>query len=100
MSPTSHYRVCVKCGRFLEVERMGVHVIEWAEVRPYRIWRADLVKCPECGVEVIVAFGGGPLARGGEEKMERLMKELREGVFGPFVEAFHTARSKREATGG
>jgi len=30
--------------------------------QPYKLWDADLYECPECGVEIIVGFGSGPIA--------------------------------------
>ena len=43
--------MCVKCSKFMEVEKIGV------KVRPKGYegaFHADLLKCPKCGSEVLV----------------------------------------------
>ena len=52
--------VCVQCKVKLRPERNGVHVVETFgedSDEPYKLWRADLYKCPKCGVEVVAGFG-------------------------------------------
>jgi hypothetical protein len=41
----------------------GVGVLDYASYGPYQIWDADLWACRECGAEVVVGFGHGPVAR-------------------------------------
>jgi hypothetical protein len=44
----------------MKVEKNGVvamEMVDYLKQRPYRIWRADKWKCPECGAEVLVGFG-------------------------------------------
>jgi hypothetical protein len=30
--------------------------------RPYKVWQADLLECPDCGFQIITGFGQQPLA--------------------------------------
>lgn len=64
--------VCVPCKLFYRVERQGVAMEEgmpkgellnggsetWG---PYKLWMADLHKCPGCGHELLAGFGHGPI---------------------------------------
>ncbi len=61
--PTTSDYVCVKCQRFMRIEKNGVTVEEQTEVgEPYKLWDADKYRCPACGFEVISGFGRGPIA--------------------------------------
>jgi hypothetical protein len=61
--PTSSNYLC-GCGRFMMVKRNSVTVEELLEDgAPYKLWDADLMECPECGVTVIAGFGRQPLAQ-------------------------------------
>lgn len=53
--------VCRKCECEFKPELNGVGVIETmnnSEAEPYKIWKADLWKCPGCGIEVVAGFSG------------------------------------------
>ena len=52
-----HRPVCIKCQCELKPEWNGVGVVDYAEYGPYKIWDADLWKCPKCGYELVVGFG-------------------------------------------
>ena len=58
--------VCVKCQTELKVSEggVGVAVVEMAfdPPAPYKVWMADLLECPGCGMQVVGNFGGGPVA--------------------------------------
>lgn len=66
--------VCKPCRLFLRPEKNGYIVEEgmpgagripatdpsgWS---PYKLWRADLWKCPGCGAEVVAGFAPHPFA--------------------------------------
>jgi hypothetical protein len=53
--------VCAKCQRFMRCERNGVLVVVMSGDDPYKVFSADLWKCPSCGAEVIGGFGSQPL---------------------------------------
>lgn len=54
--------VCVKCEVELKPEINGVVVVEMFQQNKeiYKLWEADLWKCPICGVEVVLGFGNQP----------------------------------------
>ena len=64
-----HRPVCVKCKLEMRPETNGVGLLDMfnppdkPEPQPYQVWDADLWKCPECGCEIVVGFGEGPVAR-------------------------------------
>lgn len=53
--------VCVKCHCELEPETNGTLVIETASFGVYKVWFADTLKCPGCGVEIVAGFANGPI---------------------------------------
>lgn len=57
-----HRPVCAKCNCELYPKTNGVGVLDMASFGPYRLYHADLWKCPECGLEVVGGFGRGPIA--------------------------------------
>lgn len=62
------------------VEQMGVYVVETtgAELRPYRIWKADAYVCPGCDANVISAFGQEPYAESYKDGFAFVLSVLRE----------------------
>lgn len=57
-------RVCVKCEREFKPEENGVIVAEMFQrnTKIYKLWSADLWKCPVCGIEIVVGFSQYPYA--------------------------------------
>lgn len=55
--------VCVKCEVEFKLEHSGVVVVEMFQKDKdiYKIWQADLWKCPKCGTEIVYGFGDKPL---------------------------------------
>jgi hypothetical protein len=52
--------VCVKCQKFFRIKKNSVTVEEgmphdgvWG---PYKLWKAGLYECPDCGIEVVAGF--------------------------------------------
>jgi len=55
--------VCVKCNRGMIPHKIGVEIVELYLVdQPYKIWPADIVKCPECGHEIAWTDLSDPIA--------------------------------------
>jgi len=58
--------ICVACKKFLRTKKAGVLIEEGMPVgddwRPYKLWYADLYRCPTCGIEVVGGFGARPIA--------------------------------------
>ncbi len=48
--------VCVKCEVEYRPEKNGVTVEEMANFGSYKLWNADLLKCPKCGNEIVGGF--------------------------------------------
>lgn len=48
--------VCVTCQKEYRPEKNGITAIEMASFGPYKIWAADLLKCPKCGHLVISGY--------------------------------------------
>ena len=64
--------VCIKCELQLKPETNGVVVSElfMNDTQVYKVWEADLWKCPGCGMEVIAGWAENPIAEHFEtEKM-------------------------------
>jgi hypothetical protein len=60
--PTASNHLC-GCGRFYQVERNSITVEELDELgRPYKLWDADLWRCPSCGTTLVTGFGRQPIA--------------------------------------
>lgn len=74
--------MCVTCGKELKCKKNEVIVEELAGKRSYRIWEADLWKCPKCGTEIIAGFGLEPIAEHFEKdnRYQRILARLREGA--------------------
>ena len=51
--------VCILCRRIMVLETVGVVAIELVskEGKPYKAYRFDKFKCPECGYEALLQHG-------------------------------------------
>ena len=67
--------VCISCQVQYKTEKGGVYVVEMASFGPYKIWLADLKKCPKCGHLIIGGFGNHPVAFHFEEGFSETLKE-------------------------
>jgi DNA-directed RNA polymerase subunit RPC12/RpoP len=72
--------ICVTCQTEFILFEKGVNVIEMflKPPRPYKIWRADLYKCPGCGAEIINGFALGPSAIHSDEDFKEIYKSVLE----------------------
>jgi hypothetical protein len=72
-------KMCATCGVEYCKEKSGVHVVEMASFGVYKIWLADLHKCPKCGHVLIAGFGGNALAEHYDEpRFSKLYRKLLE----------------------
>lgn len=53
--------VCIHCQVEFEVEKCGILVLEMASFGVYKVWAADVLKCPGCATEIIYGYGQNPL---------------------------------------
>lgn len=54
--------ICVKCETEYEIKKAGVTAEEMASFGGYKLWQADLLRCPKCRHEIITGFGSIPAA--------------------------------------
>jgi len=84
---------CPKCQVALTVTKNGVAVEEMTDSRSYRLWDADLLICPECGIEIISNFGSTPLVEHFRKESYGYVREaLRQK--GPLYQIWNTRRDK------
>ena len=57
----SHRPVCVRCETEMRPETNDTTVVERATFGPYKVWLADVWKCPGCNVEIVSGFGTQPI---------------------------------------
>ena len=71
----SHVPVCAKCELALIPKEAGVYMLEMFgdPPRPYKLWRADLWACVECGAEIVMGYGGRAI---GEHWQENFAETL------------------------
>lgn len=71
--------VCINCEVEMKTEQNGVFVAEMFQdnAKIYKIWHADMWKCPLCDYEVISGFGFSPLANHFDRDLEEWVKELK-----------------------
>lgn len=53
----SHVTHEIALGVEMIPEKNHIYVIEMADFGPYKVWFADLWRCPKCGHKVIAGFG-------------------------------------------
>ena len=72
--------VCVKCEVELKPEYTGVIVAEMMHnnTEIYKLWEADLWKCPECGLEVVLGFGSMPFMEHLDGDLNAMLEEFKE----------------------
>ena len=70
---------CVKCNIDLRPETNGVKVVELMnkDTEIYKIWHADLWKCPTCQVEIVGGFAQQPLFESFEGEGQIILDRLR-----------------------
>jgi len=56
-------KACVTCQTYLATRKNGIVVLETLDDgRPYKVWQADLLECPDCGFQIITGYGQRPMA--------------------------------------
>lgn len=67
--------VCVSCEVEYRPETNGVLVNETASFATYKLWHADLLKCPKCHNLIIAGFASEPLAEHWQDDFIDIYKE-------------------------
>ena len=63
--------VCVECGQEMKVKEVGVEVSEHGgDSKPYKVWSADLLECPNCEKQVIAGFADRPSLQRPDERLD------------------------------
>lgn len=72
--------MCIKCGLELVPDTNGVMVLElWNKnTQVYKIWDADLVKCPGCGIQMVKGFAMNPFAIHHDENFSKVLLDIEE----------------------
>lgn len=72
--------VCVNCEMELRPEINSVIVAEMMRDNTalYKLWEADLWKCPKCGIEVVLGFASQPFMEHFEGNINAKLEELKE----------------------
>lgn len=76
--------ICRTCQVQYKIEKNGAPVIEMFQdpPQPYKIWQADLLRCPGCGHWIATGFGDGPI---GEHFQDDFAKILAKAEAHPLV---------------
>lgn len=71
--------VCVNCEVELKPAHIGIVVAEMMHhnTKIYKLWEADLWKCPECGLEVVLGFASMPFMEHNEGDINAKLEELK-----------------------
>ena len=69
--------VCVPCEIEMRVHEVGVAVLEMASFGPYKLWMADMMKCPHCGHEAITRYADRPVAEHYQSGFEQQLAQTR-----------------------
>ena len=71
--------ICVKCNRQMRPEHNGEIVLENHSdyTTPYKLWMADLYKCPVCGIQVVTGFASNPRAEHYQEYFKEQLEEAK-----------------------
>ena len=76
--------ICVPCKVFLKIERNGVTFEEGfgdGQQRPYKLWMADLYRCPACDRQVIAGLGRDRVAEHYEPDYDVWREKLQPMLF-------------------
>ena len=72
-----HRPVCVKCQTEMRPETNGVGLLDMASYGPYKVWDADLYKCPTCSYEIVVGFGTNAISHHTDKDFDRTLDHYR-----------------------
>jgi len=68
--------ICVSCQVEYRPEKNGVRVCEYASFGPYKIYQADLWKCPKCDHLIIHGYGRNPEAEHFQDHFKELLAHV------------------------
>ena len=70
--------LCIVCSVEMRPEKNGVWVVETAGQprKPYKVWSADLIRCPDCGIQVVTGFANRALGEHYEKSFQDLLDRV------------------------
>jgi hypothetical protein len=71
--------LCAKCEVEFKPEKNGIKVAELYKqnTEVYRIWQADLWKCPVCGAEIVAGYGQLPRYEHFHQNLEAMVESMK-----------------------
>lgn len=73
--------VCLDCQVSYRIEKTGAFVLEMAynPPQPYKLWQADVWRCPGCGRMTVAGFAESPVAEHWQDKFDDLLEKVKAG---------------------
>jgi len=60
--------VCFDCQRQMQVDQVSITLLELdGNGDAYKLWHADVLKCPDCRREIVARFADRPISQQGIE---------------------------------
>ena len=72
--------ICRKCEVEFKVIKNGVIVVEHFNTppEPYKLWEADLYKCPKCNAEIVTGLAQEPFLEHFQGNIGKKVAELKQ----------------------
>jgi len=72
--------ICVQCQHTLKPEKNGIIVVEMFQQNTaiYKLWEADVWRCPKCKNEVVAGFAKYPLMEHWQGNIGAFFQRLRD----------------------
>lgn len=92
-----HKPVCVTCKIEMQVEKVGVVLLDYAHFGPYQLHNGDVWHCSGCGTQIVTNFGDKCLHHNdGQFPSMLLAAQSADNL----VRCFENERQARELGGG
>ena len=74
---------CVPCKTYFAPAKNDINVLEtFEDGRPYQIWKADLLECPDCGHQIVKGYAGSPVSAHFNDNFGEWMKRVNVTIIG------------------
>ena len=85
---------CVQCELGLERIKSGVFLVEHFDIppRPYKVWHADLWRCPQCMTQIVSGYAQDPLMEHFEQGFNEWFKLMLENEGAMFINQYERRR--------
>ena len=68
--------ICARCEVEYRPEKNGIWLCVHADFGPYKIWSADLLKCPRCGHLLISGYGRSAVSEHYMDGFKKMLKKV------------------------